>query len=116
MERIFADSSATDGGVTVDVRPYRLHGVVEVHSTEIIKTDYLVKLVPDALKLVFVGKVVSCGKGVAGVYTHPYPALIVHTVDNVPKVMKRKTEVSTLSGSVFDNGSYSVGLVKGNVY
>ena len=102
--------------MAVDVAAHVLHGVVEVHAPKVSEADSAVEVGEGLLARLVGRKVITCGEGVAGVYTYAYARLVLHEVYDARQMGEVISEIGALAGGVLDDGRDAVRLLEGDVY
>ena len=74
--------------MAVDPAAHRLQVVIEVHAAQVTESHHLVEF-GKRLFTSGVGRQIVTGReSVAGIDAHPYPALILHLIDNRTQVVE----------------------------
>jgi len=101
--------------VPVDLRSQLFLGFVQVHSLEKFKTNDAVKFGKDGCSPLEGLQIIACRIAVAGVDANPYPAFVLHLVNDLPDLFKGMPQIGPLAGRVFNHGDNPFGLVQGPV-
>ena len=110
FEEVKTEEAFAYGVVAVYAGSELFLAVVQVDGAQVIHSNLIVKLFPDALVGVF--KVVAGGVRMTGVDAHSHAGFIGHTVNDTLYLPECKTYVGALSCGVLDYGSYAAGLFK----
>lgn len=114
-EELFADTAVAQSLMTVDVASAVFFAVVEVDGSEVLESDFVLKLVEGEVVAHLGAQIVAGGEGVTCVDAHSYAALVVDAADDTGYLAEFEAEVGSLSGSVLDNGCDAFGLGEGFV-
>lgn len=108
-----SDEAFADAVVAVYAGGECFHAVVQMDSAKIIETNDPVEFLPNLI--VGSGEVIAGSEGVACIHADAHPAFVFHEADDVGQLFQAVAHVRTLTCSVFDDGCYAGGLVKGDV-
>ena len=101
--------------MAVDLRPQLLLRIVNMHSSQIMETDNLVKTTARIRKTLLALDIVASGQSMCRIHANTNPALVLYLVNDMGDLLERMSEVCSLTGSILDHGADTRGLFQSPV-